>query len=65
MTFKDLLLQLHNVKEEAKKIGLSQSQISNLKIVDIGILNSVEKKEYEVSLAKDRLEFYVLLRLKK
>ncbi|HMT03329.1 MAG TPA: hypothetical protein PKD00_08505 [Burkholderiales bacterium] len=65
MTFKDLLLQLHNVKEEAKKIGLSQSQISNLKIVDIGILNSVEKKEYEASLAKDRLEFYVLLRLKK
>lgn len=65
MTFKDLLLQLHNVKEEAKKIGLNQSQISNLKIVDIGILNSVEKKEYEASLAKDRLEFYVLLRLKK
>lgn len=65
MTFKDLLLQLHNVKEEAKKIGLSQSQISNLKIVDIGILNSIEKKEYEASLAKDRLEFYVLLRLKK
>ena len=65
MTFKDLLLQLHNVKEEAKKIGLSQSQISNLKIVDIGILNIAEKKEYEASLAKDRLEFYVLLRLKK
>ena len=65
MTFKELLLQLHEVKKEAQKLGLNSNQIANLKIIDIGIMNSIVKKKYDIGLAKDKFEYYVFFKEKK
>ncbi len=65
MTFKELMLQLHEVKKEAVKNGLKPEEIANLVVIDVGLLGSIEKKDFEVTLAKHKMSHYLLMKLKK
>ena len=44
MNFKELMVALYKAKNDAKSLGLSDKQISNLEVIDIGILNTINKK---------------------
>jgi hypothetical protein len=65
MTFSDLMKELLKIKNHAKQLGLKDKDIQNLQIVDTGILTSVVKKNYEISLAQKGITYYLLIREKK
>ncbi len=65
MKFKDLMLALHKVKEEAEKNGMSQKDIHDLEVVDTGILGGIEKMTLEPQLAQQKGLYCLLIKIKK
>lgn len=65
MTFKELMMALYKAKSDAQSLGLSDKQISNLEIIDVGILNTINKKEFEITIGKKDLKHYLLIKDKK
>lgn len=62
MNFKELMVALYKAKNDAKSLGLSDKQISNLEVIDIGILNTINKKEFEISIGQKDLKYFLLMK---
>lgn len=54
MKFKELMIALLKVKQDAQKNGLSEKTIQELEIVDTGILGEVNNINLEVGLAQTK-----------
>jgi len=65
MTFKDLMTELLKIKNQAKTIGMNDKAIGNLEIVEVGILNSIEKKKLVISLGQKGITYYLLIKEEK
>lgn len=65
MTFKDIMVALHKVKTDAQQMGLKEKDIQNLEIIDVGLLNTIEKNHYDISLANNKGNYYLLMKKQK
>lgn len=61
MNFKEIMMSLYKVMNDAKAAGLSEKQIQELKIVKRGILNTIDPVEIKADFAKHKLDNYVLI----
>ena len=64
MNFEELMNALAKAKNDAKQLGMNDHEIRKLKVIDVGILNSIKEWEFDISIAQNKSKKYLLLKLK-